>query len=997
MAAISQKIPNLIGGVSQQPDSVKQSTQLRVCDNYYPDVTLGLTKRPGMRGVSKLANAVSDGTWFTIFRDDKEKYLVQFSKAGALKIWSANNGLAQTVNAVAAEATAYAVHDSFDDLATLQVNDYIFVLNRNITVAQGSTSSAAQTPYAFVTIATIAYSSTYIITLNGTAFSYATPTTGASQLNVSDIVGGLVAAINGNASWVATAIGNSIHIRRNTSVDFTIEAKGGSTGTAINAYKGVVTSPASLPTQFLNNLKIKVGGTESAAEDDYWVVFRTDDNSGAGIGRWDETIAPSTVLGLNEETMPHVLIREANGTFTYRKLDEASAIASAGTSVVTGIPTAVSITNAYSAGHVIGEQFEATGGAGKNLRLKVDRIRSNTVTSSFAANSSSYVRQIVTTEAQFGGYTHQGDQSFPNPDIIITTVTYYWYLNNSQIGVTSDANPLVIGNTSYFINSSFQNISNELRAGITSTQTTFGIIDGISIAQPGQGYAATNVVSIPAGDSFTITSVNTQNLEGDEARLQYWKPRAVGDTDSNPFPSFVGFALDSIAFYKNRIVFTSRQNAICSQAGDYFNFFASTAITIVDSDPIDISASSQKPIKLKHVVPAPRGLLLFGDNAQYILETTTEAFSAKTAEINLLSAYSQSDKVSPVDIGPGFVFVEEGLKATSVFEMNIGDNIGGKPVVVELTRTIPSYVPSVISNLKASQASGILAMLSKQDPSSLYLYRFFTYGDARIAGWFRWNMPGTIEHFDFDQDLMYVITKHGSNYVLSVVSLITETPAESLLFEGEYLDVRLDLFDYSPTLTYDAGTDLTHVCFKDGFEDTNEQAVLMYLNPDVAGYFEEQTITVDMTKAVGERYFLTVEGNQTTSLFAIGYKYEALAQLPAFYYVANIGGGGTNERKDTVNVPYVSRLRIDSYNSGPYRAVVRAQGRNEFSVSLPQINANYYLANNIPIIRNAQSVIPILAKGTQFEFELIADSPFPTAFTSVTWEGTYNTKGISRV
>jgi DNA-binding protein len=555
---------------------------------------------------------------------------------------------------------------------------------------------------------------------------------------------------------------------------------------------------------------------------------------------------------------------------------------------------------------------------------------------------------------------------------------------------------LVIGNVSYFINSSFQNISNELRAGITSTQTTFGIIDDISIAQPGQGYAATNVVSIPSGDSFTITSVNTQNLEGDEARLQYWKPRVVGDNTSNPFPSFVGFALDSISFYKNRIVVTSRQNAICSQAGDYFNFFASTVITIVDSDPIDISASSLKPIRLKQVVPAPRGLILFGDNAQYILETTTEAFSTKTAEINLLSAYSQSDKVSPVDMGSSFVFVEEGLKAASVFEMNIGDNIGGKPVVMELTRPIPSYVPAVITTFKASQASNTLAMLSKQEPSSLYLYRFFMLGENRISGWFRWTMPGTIEHFDFDQDLMYVVTKHGSNYVLSVLSLITETPAESLLFEGEYLDVRLDLFDYSPTLTYDAGTDLTHVCFKDGFEDTNEQAVLMYLNPDVAGYFEEQTITVDMSKAVGQRYFLTVEGNQTTSLFALGYKYEALAQLPAFYYSA-AASSGAGEKKDTVNVPYVSRLRIDSYNSGPYRAVVRAQGRNEFSLALPQISADYYKANNIPIIRNAQSVVPILAKGTQFEFELIADSPFPTAFTSVTWEGTYNTKGIRRV
>jgi hypothetical protein len=989
MAAISQKIPNLVGGVSQQPDSVKQSTQLRVCDNYYPDVTLGLTKRPGMKGVSKLANAVSDGTWFTIFRDDKEKYIIQFSKAGALRVWSANNGLPQTVNTVAAESTAYAVHTSADDLTTLQVNDYVFVLNRNVTVTQDPATSAALTPYAFVTIATIAYSSTYIITLNGTDFTYATPTNGNTQLNVVDIVTGLATAINTNANWVATTVGNNIRIRRNTNVDFTIEAKGGSTGTAINAYKGVVTSVANLPTQFFNDAKIEVGGSEANGEDDYWVRFRTADNSAAGIGHWDETIAPSTTLGMNVETMPHVIIREANGTFTYRKLDEASAIASAGTSVVTGIPTAVSITNAYSGGHVIGEQIETTGGTGKNLRIKVDKVRSNVVASVFAASSSSHVKQITTTTTIRNAGWVRGTTT--------TTTNYYWYLGGVQIGVTPTTAPLIIGDVTYTINSAFQAISNETRAGLTSTQVTNGIIDGISIAQPGQGYAATNLVSIPSGDTFTITSVNTQNLEGDDARLQFWKPRAVGDTFTNPFPSFVGFSLDSISFFKNRLVFTSRQNAICSQAGDYFNFFASTVITIVDSDPIDISASSLKPIRLKHVVPAPRGLILFGDNAQYILETTTEAFSSKTAEINLLSAYSQSDKVSPVDIGPSFVFVEEGLKATSVFEMNIGDNIGGKPAVAEITRMIPSYVPSAITDLKASQASGILAMLSKQDPSSLYLYRFFLFGDSRIAGWFRWNLPGVIEHFDFDQDLMYVITKHGSNYVLSVISLITETPSESLLFEGEYLDVRLDLFDYSPTLTYDAVADLTHVCFKDGFEDTNEQAVLMYLTPDVAGYFEEQTITTDLTKPVGQRYFLTVEGDQTSSLFALGYKYEALAQLPAFYYVANIGGGGTNEKKDTVNIPYVSRLRIDSYNSGPYRAVIRAQGRDEFSLELPQINANYYKANNIPIIRNAQSVVPVLAKGTQFEFELIADSPFPTAFTSVTWEGTYNTKGIRGV
>jgi hypothetical protein len=977
MAAISQKIPNLIGGVSQQPDTIKYSNQLRVCDNYYPDTAAGLLKRPGLGGVAALPNVVAGGTWFMVFRDDRERYAIQFSKAGALKIWSANNGIQQTVNAVAAEATTYATHTDAADLTILQVNDYIFVLNRNVTVAQSATTSAAQTPYAFVSIDTIAYSSTYIITLNGTTFSYATPTNGSTQLNVVDIVTGLATAINANTNWVATTVGNTIHIHRNTNVDFTIEAKGGSTGTAINAYKGVVMSVANLPAQFFNGMKVEVGGSAANGEDNYWVVFRTADGGSAGIGHWDETIAPGVTLGLNEETMPHVIIREANGTFTYRKLDEASAIASAGTSVVTGIPTAVSVTSATSGGHVVGEQMAVTGGAGKNLRLTVEKVKTVTVANSYAANSSSYVRQVVSTPLLLGGNT-------------ATTTKYYWYLAGVQIGITSTLQ-LVQGDTTYVQNGAFQSISNETRAGITQIQQTSGVIDTISILQAGQGYVATNVVSNTLGDTFTITSVNTQNLEGDAVRLNYWKPRTVGDETTSPMPSFVGRTVDGISFFKNRLIFMSRENVICSQAGDYFSFFTSTAITIIASDPIDLSASSLRPIRLKHAIPAPTGLVLFGDNAQYFLTTTTEAFAPNTAEINLLSSYNQTDAIAPIDIGPSFIFLEEGYKSTTVFEMNIGDNIGNKPDVAELTRLVPNYIPAAITNLKVSQSAGTFALSSKQDVSSLYLYRFFQAAETRVSSWFKWKLPGTIEYFDFYQDIMFVITNHGSNYVLSRVSLLDETPNESLLFEDEYLDVRLDLFDYNPTLTYDSATDLTHVCFKDGFQDTTLQPVLMFLDPKIAGYYEEQFIQNDLTKPVGQRYFLTADGDQTASKFAIGYKYEALAQLPAFYFVKEEG------KKDTINIPRVSRITVNSYNSGPYRAVVRAEGRDEFSLELPQINANYYLANNIPIIRNAQSTVPVLAKGNQFEFELIADSPFPTAFTTLEWEGTYNTKGVHAV
>jgi len=44
-----------------------------------------------------------------------------------------------------------------------------------------------------------------------------------------------------------------------------------------------------------------------------------------GAGTWVETIKPGEVLGLNPTTMPHALIREANGTYTFRELSQAAA------------------------------------------------------------------------------------------------------------------------------------------------------------------------------------------------------------------------------------------------------------------------------------------------------------------------------------------------------------------------------------------------------------------------------------------------------------------------------------------------------------------------------------------------------------------------------------------------------------------------------------------------------------------------------------------------
>ena len=56
MAAVTQRISNYLSGVSKQTDSKKRPGQVRECINGYPDVTLGLTKRPGFKFIKTLAN-----------------------------------------------------------------------------------------------------------------------------------------------------------------------------------------------------------------------------------------------------------------------------------------------------------------------------------------------------------------------------------------------------------------------------------------------------------------------------------------------------------------------------------------------------------------------------------------------------------------------------------------------------------------------------------------------------------------------------------------------------------------------------------------------------------------------------------------------------------------------------------------------------------------------------------------------------------------------------
>src|SRR5210317_325084 len=97
MSTITQRIPNLLLGISQQPDNRKFPGQLRDSVNAFPDYALGLLKRPGGQYVTELYNASTSGKWFSILRDAQEKYVAQYDD-NTFRIWSLLDGSPRRVN-----------------------------------------------------------------------------------------------------------------------------------------------------------------------------------------------------------------------------------------------------------------------------------------------------------------------------------------------------------------------------------------------------------------------------------------------------------------------------------------------------------------------------------------------------------------------------------------------------------------------------------------------------------------------------------------------------------------------------------------------------------------------------------------------------------------------------------------------------------------------------------------------------------------------------------
>ena len=378
MTLINVPIPNLINGVSQQSDALRLPSQGTAQTNAYSSVVEGLIKRPPTKYIAKIINGtLAAATMHLINRDATERYWVVLTDNN-LKVFDLN-GVEKTV--AFPNGTGYLdVSDAATAFRAKTIADYTFIVNREKTVAMdGSDLSTNPGFQGLVYVKQGNYTTDYKVIINSqTVASKTTHDTTASDIKTNqiatDLKNSLTNNLNGNwaaatayvvgdyrnnggnwykctqagtsagsggptgtgtnivdntcrwdyvsasIAWTLALEGSTIHIKRNDGADFTLKTEDSNGDRNIVTIKDKIQRFTDLPNVAPSGFVVKVSGDSSSTADDYYVIFETN-NTGATFDRgvWKETIKPGINRAFDASTMPHILVREADGTFTFKR------------------------------------------------------------------------------------------------------------------------------------------------------------------------------------------------------------------------------------------------------------------------------------------------------------------------------------------------------------------------------------------------------------------------------------------------------------------------------------------------------------------------------------------------------------------------------------------------------------------------------------------------------------------------------------------------------
>ena len=726
---VSYTIPNLIQGISQQPDAQRDPSQGEVQINAMSSLAEGLRKRESTHCIAKVSTSSFGDVYFhQILRDADEQYLVVISKT-AIRVFDLA-GAEKTVTAATGAYTYLStVVSAKSDIRAASIADYTFISNtKKVPAMDAAVAPAVARPAvheALVWVKAANYGQRYALNVNGQQATVTTAvapvvvsgsTTTENRISTAEIASQLRGALLGGPATALTLVGSA---------------------TTLNA---TVTGVATTTDEGGTGLTVNVTGNGSA------VTAVAINAAGTGYRAGDKIYVARSLL--------------QGGTDT--------------------TPVQVATISTATAGPLSGVSIARSGSV---LHL----TSSSAIT--IAASDARANADITAITSSVQAFTE------------LPTIAPEGY----QVEVVGDPGNKFDGYYVKFVP----------RSG------SFGEGSWQETVSPGVEYkldAATMphlLVRLPNG-TFWFGPANGSTQSG--VTIPSWGQRTAGDYDTAPDPSFVGYPIQDVFIYKNRLGFLADENVILSRAKSFFDFFPETVTAVLDTDPIDLTASNNRVSVLRYAIPYQDELIIFSDQIQFRFNAAETVLTPLTAQITVLTQYEMDPNCRPIPVQGTIVFCLANGQWSQFREFSVRG--AGTALVADasdLTGYVSSYIPANVFKITANDIGNAWFAVSSKSgyEKRLYVYKYFyrnSGGGAERAqsSWSHWELNGADRILSIlcIKEVLYLLVEYGTEVWLEKmpvadrlsdvapnpypllldrrVSTTTETPAAIRVAAGSY-------------------------------------------------------------------------------------------------------------------------------------------------------------------------------------------------------------------
>lgn len=454
-----------------------------------------------------------------------------------------------------------------------------------------------------------------------------------------------------------------------------------------------------------------------------------------------------------------------------------------------------------------------------------------------------------------------------------------------------------------------------------------------------------------------------------------WNSREVGDEDSNPSPSFVGFTIQTMFLANNRMLILSDENLIASEVGTFENYYKTTCTTLVESDRLDIAAlsSEDRVSKLYHAIEFDEQMLLFSDRAQFKMDNSN-GLSPNTVNLRLSTGFNTSVLCRPVRSGTNVLFVDDADNgAWADIREYFVDNVVGVNSSEIITKQVPELIPTGVVLMATNPTLGTTVVLSRGQRERLYLYSSFWSDGKRLqSAWCYWDDDQySFRHAAFVGNRLYLVVVRDGRMVLLWVNM-----QETLAGDFDGVEVLLDNRVTNPSMIFD-GTDTLVTLPYNAFPTETYSAVLAADGVDRAGSaYNADASSTDTLR------FRNVD--LTATPIMVGKRYKFVFELSSIFIRDD---SKIPVQDGRLQIRYVSFLyHLSSY----FDVVVQHTGREAFVKSftgrtMGRINNTF----GDVVIGDGEFRVPVSGQNDNVTITVENDSPFNCRFSSLEWEGVW--------